>query len=75
MTWVPGNCIGPPIAVVWQDKTKVSRLDEVLASFGITGTVLTNATISVVRAVSANGDTILGDNFNTTAVWIARVLP
>ncbi len=67
--------IGPPIAVVWADKTKVSRLDEVLATFGITGTVLTNATISVVRAVSANDDTIVGDNFNTTAVWIARVLP
>jgi uncharacterized membrane protein len=75
LDWIPGNCIGPPVAVVWDDQDKAARMDAVLATFGVTATELTNATITVVRAVSANGDTILGDNFNSTTVWVARVLP
>jgi uncharacterized membrane protein len=68
LDWIPGNCIGPPVAVIWDDQGKVSRVDDVLATFGVTATELTNANISVVRAVSANGDTIVGDNFDTTVV-------
>jgi len=75
LDWIPGNCIGPPVAIVWDDQDKASRMDAVLATFGVTAPELTNAPITVVRAVSANGDTILGDNFNTTVVWVARVLP
>src|SRR5258706_9741391 len=75
LAWIPGNCIGPPVAVIWDDQGKVSKVDAVLSSFGVTAPELTNASISVVRAVSANGDTILGDNFNTTVIWLARVLP
>jgi uncharacterized membrane protein len=72
--WIPGNCIGPPVAVIWDGQDKIGRVDAVLATFGVAAPELTNATISVVRAVSANGDTIVGDNFNTTAVWVARLL-
>jgi hypothetical protein len=62
------------VAVIWDAQSKVSRVADVLATFGVTAPELTNAAISVVRGVSANGDTIVGDNFNTTVVWIARLL-
>ncbi|HXK16945.1 MAG TPA: hypothetical protein VNG33_04055, partial [Polyangiaceae bacterium] len=69
-----GNCIGPPVAVVWDDQGQPSRLDTLLASFGVTASELTNATITDTRAVSANGDTIFGDNYSVAVMWVARVL-
>ena len=71
---IAGTCLGPPIAVMWDAQRAVRRLDDVLATFGVTAPEITNSTVSVSRATSANGDTVLGDNFNST-VWIARPLP
>jgi len=70
---VVGTCFGPPLAVMWDaDGRGVSTLADVLTDAGADASLLTNATRSMVRAVSANGDTILGDEYFGTMVWVAR---
>jgi hypothetical protein len=65
---VAGTCFGPPLAVMWDaDGSKASSLADVLTDAGADASELANANISIVRAVSANGDDFFG-----TLVWIAR---
>jgi uncharacterized membrane protein len=70
---VAGTCFGPPLAVMWDaDGGKVAKLADVLTDAGADASKLANASVSIVRAVSANGDTIVGDDFFGTLVWVAR---
>jgi uncharacterized membrane protein len=74
LSGLAGNCIGPPIATVWDEKLAAGSVASALATYGISATELTNATITEVRAVSADSTTILGDTFsNGNVVWIARL--
>ncbi len=57
---------------MWNAKgTTVRKLADVLTDAGADASKLTNATVGIIRGVSANGDTIVGDNF-ASMVWIAR---
>jgi hypothetical protein len=56
---VAGTCFGPPLAVMWDaDGGKVTKLADVLTAAGADASALADAGISIVRGVSANGDTI-----------------
>ena len=73
--WIPGVCVGPPVAVVWDDHGQATPLETLLATFGVTATELTGVRTEVL-AVSDSGDTILGDHLNfQPLVWVARILP
>jgi uncharacterized membrane protein len=70
---VAGTCFGPPLAVIWDaDGSKVTELADALTEAGADASKLANSDRSLVRAVSANGDTIVGDDFVGTLVWVAR---
>ena len=70
---VAGTCFGSPLAVLWDaDGSKVTKLADVLTEAGADASALAATTVSIVRGVSANGDTIVGDDFFGSLVWLAR---
>lgn len=69
---VVGTCFGPPLAVTWDADGNVATLADVLTQAGADAFLLAESTVSIVRAVSANGDTVVGDNMFAHLVWVAR---